>query len=112
MDKNFDFTTMELLMQRLESEDDPELKNIINDLIMVSSRTYYSDASQRASNEKGGIHVYKLNSGTDTFEAFNPATLNPTDKSTYGYDNAVKWTPIIVIITSIIITVCRFISRI
>ena len=61
---------------------------IKNDLIMVSSRTYYSDASQRASNEKGGIHVYKLNSGTDTFEAFNPATLNPTDKSTYGYDNA------------------------
>jgi len=26
---------------------------IKNDLIMVSSRTYYSDASQRASNEKG-----------------------------------------------------------
>ena len=34
MDKNFDFTTMELLMQRLEAEDNPELKNIINELIL------------------------------------------------------------------------------
>ena len=34
---------------------------IRNELVFVSCRTYYSDASQRASNEKGGIHVYKLN---------------------------------------------------
>ena len=38
MDKNFDFTTMELLMQRLEKEENPELKNIIYDLIMVSRK--------------------------------------------------------------------------
>ena len=34
MDKNFDFTTMELLLQRLETEDNPELKVIVSDLIM------------------------------------------------------------------------------
>ena len=60
---------------------------VVNELIMVSSRTYYSDASQRASNEKGGIHVFKLNSGTGYFEAFNPADLDPTDVTNYGYDN-------------------------
>ena len=38
MDKNFDFTTMELLLQRLEKEDNPELKVIVNDLIMSSRK--------------------------------------------------------------------------
>ena len=35
MDKNFDFTTMELLMQRLEKEENPELKNIINEITCI-----------------------------------------------------------------------------
>ncbi len=34
MDKNFDFTTMELLLQKLETEDNPELKAVVNELIM------------------------------------------------------------------------------
>ena len=38
MDKNFDFTTMELLMQKLEKEDNPELKNIVNELILGSRK--------------------------------------------------------------------------
>ena len=61
---------------------------LVNNLIMISSRTYYSDSSRRASNEKGGIHVYKLNSQTGYFEPFNPAGLDPTDVVKYGYDNA------------------------
>ena len=61
---------------------------IRNELVFISCRTYYSDSSQRASNEKGGIHVYKLNSTTGFFEPYNPANLDPTDKAKYGYDNA------------------------
>jgi hypothetical protein len=38
MDKNFDFTTMELLLQRLEKEGNPELKVLVNDLIMGSRK--------------------------------------------------------------------------
>ena len=35
MDKNFDFTTMETLLQKIESDpDNVELKALINDLIM------------------------------------------------------------------------------
>ena len=35
MDKNFDFTTMELLLQKIEKDpDNIELKAVINDLIM------------------------------------------------------------------------------
>ena len=34
MDKNFDFTTMELLIQKIEKDDNPELKDLINTLIM------------------------------------------------------------------------------
>ena len=34
MDKNFDFTTMELLLAKIEKDDNPELKVVINDLIM------------------------------------------------------------------------------
>ena len=34
MDKNFDFTTMELLLTKIEKDDHPELKVVINDLIM------------------------------------------------------------------------------
>tara|TARA_Y100001973_G_C5137998_1_gene301373 strand:- start:516 stop:773 length:258 start_codon:yes stop_codon:yes gene_type:complete len=39
MDKNFDFTTMELLLQKIEKEpDNMELKAVINDLIMGSRK--------------------------------------------------------------------------
>jgi len=39
MDKNFDFTTMESLLQRIENEpDNMELKAVINDLIMGSRK--------------------------------------------------------------------------
>ena len=38
MDKNFDFTTMESLLQKLESDDNPELKELINTLIMSSRK--------------------------------------------------------------------------
>ena len=39
MDKNFDFTTMELLLQKIEKEpDNMELKALINDLIMGSRK--------------------------------------------------------------------------
>ena len=41
MDKNFDFTTMETLLSRLEKEDNPELKAVINDLIMGSRKAGY-----------------------------------------------------------------------
>ena len=36
MDKNFDFTTMELLISRLEEENNLKLNSIVNDLIMLS----------------------------------------------------------------------------
>ena len=38
MDKNFDFTVMESLIQRLEKGTDDELKQIVNDLIMYSRK--------------------------------------------------------------------------
>ena len=38
MDKNFDFTTMELLLEKVERSDDPELKDIINTLILSSRK--------------------------------------------------------------------------
>ena len=60
---------------------------IVNEIVFVSTRTYYSDSNQRASNEKGGIYVYKLNTTSGNFESYNPANLDPTDKSKYGYDN-------------------------
>ena len=38
MDKNFDFTTMELLLSRIEKENNLELNSMVNDLIMMSKR--------------------------------------------------------------------------
>ena len=38
MDKNFDFTTMELLISKLEKKRNPELNGIVNDLIMASKK--------------------------------------------------------------------------
>ncbi len=38
MDKNFDFTTMELLLSKIENDSNPELKAVINDLIMGSRK--------------------------------------------------------------------------
>jgi hypothetical protein len=38
MDKNFDFTTMEVLLSKIEQSDDPELKSLINALIMSSKK--------------------------------------------------------------------------
>lgn len=38
MDKNFDFTTMELLLSRIEQENNPELNAMMNELIMISQK--------------------------------------------------------------------------
>ena len=38
MDKNFDFTTMESLLSKIESEDNPKLKSLINTLILSSRK--------------------------------------------------------------------------
>ena len=38
MEKNFDFTTMELLLSKIENSNDSELKNLINTLIMSSRK--------------------------------------------------------------------------
>jgi len=38
VDKNFDFTTMELLIARLEVENNIELNAVVNDLIMNSKK--------------------------------------------------------------------------
>jgi len=38
MKKEFDFTTMELLMQKLENDNNPELKKVVNDLILGSKK--------------------------------------------------------------------------
>ena len=38
MDKNFDFTTMELLLSRIEKENNPQLTAVVNDLIMLSKK--------------------------------------------------------------------------
>ena len=39
MDKNFDFTTMDLLMKKVDAK--PELKAIVNDLILMSRKAGY-----------------------------------------------------------------------
>ena len=38
MDKNFDFTTMELLIARLEVENNPQMNAVVNDLIMLCKK--------------------------------------------------------------------------
>ena len=38
MDKNFDFTTMELLLARIEAEGNPELSATVGELIMLSKK--------------------------------------------------------------------------
>ena len=38
MDKNFDFTTMDSLLERLEKDRDPQMAAIVNDLIMLSKK--------------------------------------------------------------------------
>ena len=38
MDKNFDFTTMELLLSRIEAENNMELNKILSDLIAISTK--------------------------------------------------------------------------
>jgi hypothetical protein len=38
MDKNFDFTTMDLLMEKIEKSNDPVLKDLINTLILSSRK--------------------------------------------------------------------------
>ena len=38
MDNSFDLTTLEVLLQRLESESNDELKSVVNDLIMNSKK--------------------------------------------------------------------------
>ena len=38
MAKNFDFTTMDALLDRLEKQNDVELSNILSDLIMLSKK--------------------------------------------------------------------------
>ena len=38
MAKKFDLTTLELLLQRLEKENNTEMKMLVNDLIMVSKK--------------------------------------------------------------------------
>ena len=47
MDKNFDFTTMELLLAKIENEDNPELKALINDLIMGSRKAGHLGLSMK-----------------------------------------------------------------
>ena len=38
MAKNFDLTTLEVLLQRLENENNAELNTIVNDLIMTAKK--------------------------------------------------------------------------
>lgn len=38
MGKNFDLTTLELLLQRLETESNLELNSVVNDLILTSKK--------------------------------------------------------------------------
>jgi hypothetical protein len=47
MDKNFDFTTMESLLQRIEKDDNPELKDIVNTLIMASRKAGHLNLSMK-----------------------------------------------------------------
>ncbi len=48
MDKNFDFTTMETLLQKIESDpDNVELKALINDLIMGARKAGHLGLSMK-----------------------------------------------------------------
>ena len=47
MDKNFDFTTMESLLQKIEKDDNPELKDLINTLIMASRKAGHLGLSMK-----------------------------------------------------------------
>lgn len=47
MDKNFDFTTMELLLTKIENSDDPELKSLVNTLIMSSRKAGHIGLSMK-----------------------------------------------------------------
>lgn len=47
MDKNFDFTTMELLLSKIEKDDNPELKAVVNDLIMGSRKAGHLGLSMK-----------------------------------------------------------------
>jgi hypothetical protein len=38
MGKNFDLTTMENLLSRVEAENNPEMSRVVNDLIMISKK--------------------------------------------------------------------------
>ena len=38
MDKNFDFTTMDSLLERLQKNPDPQMAAIVNDLIMLAKK--------------------------------------------------------------------------
>tara|TARA_R100000808_G_C2140383_1_gene148207 strand:- start:866 stop:1117 length:252 start_codon:yes stop_codon:yes gene_type:complete len=38
MDKNFDFTTMDALLERLQQENNPQNAALVNDLIMLSKK--------------------------------------------------------------------------
>ena len=38
MDKNFDFTTMDKLLERLQMENNPQMSAIVNDLIILSKK--------------------------------------------------------------------------
>ena len=47
MDKNFDFTTMELLLAKIEKDDNPELKVLVNNLIMASRKAGHLGLSMK-----------------------------------------------------------------
>lgn len=47
MDKNFDFTTMELLLARIEKADNPKLNAIVSELIMLSKKAGESGFSMK-----------------------------------------------------------------
>ena len=47
MAKNFDFTTMDALFDRVERENDIELSNLISELIMLSKRASEKGVSMK-----------------------------------------------------------------
>ena len=47
MAKNFDFTTMDALLDRVERENDIELSNLISELIMLSKRASEKGVSMK-----------------------------------------------------------------
>jgi hypothetical protein len=47
MAKNFDFTAMDDLLDRVERENDIELSNIISELIMLSKRASEKDVTMK-----------------------------------------------------------------